>query len=138
MVSTSPRVWGYSDYSEAIKAKVPPQTRKEKRLALIIGLPWIIFTLGHPIYSTYILKSKLGGEIPFWTAFLNVFVLVFLATLGDLVILDWLKITPEFVMIPGTEKADYQDFSHHYKAHARAAVPLVLLCIILAGIVWYF
>jgi len=138
MVSTSPRVWGYSDYSEAIKAKVPPQTRKEKRLALIIGLPWIIFTLGFPIYSTYILKSKLGGEIPSWTAFLNVFVLVFLATLGDLVILDWLKITPEFVMIPGTEKADYQDFSHHYKAHARAAVPLVLLCIILAGILWYF
>lgn len=138
MVSTSPRVWGYSDYSEAIKAKVPPQTKKEKRLALIIGLPWIIFTLGFPIYSTYILKSKLGGEIPFWTAFLNVFVLVFLATLGDLVILDWLKITPEFVMIPGTEKEDYQDFSHHYKAHARAAVPLVLLCIILASIVWYF
>ena len=88
MVSTSPRVWGYSDYSEAIKAKVPPQTRKEKRLALIIGLPWIIFTLGFPIYSTYILKSKLGGEIPFWTALLNVFVLVFLATLGDFVILD--------------------------------------------------
>jgi hypothetical protein len=138
MVSTSPRVWGYSDYSEAIKAKVPPQTKKEKRLALIIGLPWIIFAVGFPIYSTYVLKSKLGGEIPFWTAFLNVFVLVFLATLGDLVILDWLKITPEFVMIPGTEKEDYQDFSHHYKAHARAAVPLVLLCIILASIVWYF
>ena len=141
MVSTSPRVWGYSDYSEAIKAKVPPQTRKEKRLALFIGIPWMIFAVGFPIYSTYVLKSKLGGEIPFWTAFLNIFVMVFLATLCDLVILDWLivnKITPEFVMIPGTEKADYQDFSHHYKAHARAAVALVLVCLILAGIVWYF
>jgi hypothetical protein len=83
----------------------------------------------------------LGGQIPFWTAFLNIFVMVFLATLCDLVILDWLivnKITPEFVIIPGTEKADYQDFSHHYKAHVRAAVALVLACIILAGIVWYF
>ena len=141
MVSTSPRVWGYSDYSESIKAKVPPQTKKEKRLAIIVGLPWIIFTFGFPIYSTIILKSKLGGEIPFWTAFLNVFVLVCLAVLGDLVILDWLivsTITPEFVIIPGTEKADYKDFSHHYKGHARAAVPLVLLCIIFAGIVWYF
>ena len=141
MVSTSPRVWGYSDYSEAIKAKVPPQTKKEKRLALIIGLPWMIFAVGFPIYSTYLLKSKFGGEIPFWIAFLNIFVMVFLAALCDLVILDWLivnKITPEFVMIPGTEKADYQDFSHHYKAHARAAAALVLVCIILAGIVWYF
>lgn len=69
------------------------------------------------------------------------FALVSLATLGDLVILDWLivnKITPKFVIIPGTEKADYQDFSHHYRAHARAAVVLVLLSIIFAGIVWYF
>ena len=141
MVSTSPRVWGYSDYSEAIKAKVPPQTPKEKRLALIIGIPWMIFAVGFPLYSTYVLKSMLGGEIPFWTAFLNIFGMVFLATLCDLVILDWLivnKITPEFVMIPGTEKADYLDFSHHYKAHARAAVVLFLLCLILAGIVWYF
>ena len=141
MVSTSPRVWGYSDYSDAIKAKIPPQTKKEKRLALIIGLPWIIFTFGFPIYSTIVLKSKLGGEIPFWTAFLNVFVLVCLAVLGDLVILDWLivsKITPKFVIIPGTEEADYKDFSHHYRAHVRAVVPLVLLCIVLAGLFWYF
>ena len=141
MVSTSPRVWGYSDYSESIKAKVPPQTKQEKRLALIIGLPWIIFTIGFPIYSTIVLKSKMGGEIPFWTAFLNVFVLVLLAVLGDLVILDWLivsKITPEFVILPGTEEADYKDFSHHYKAHVRAVVPLLLVCIVLAGIVWYF
>ena len=141
MVTTSPRVWGYSDYSEAIRAKVPPQTREERRLAMIIGIPWMIFTFGFPIFSTHILKSKLGGEMPFWTAFLNVFVLALLATLGDLVILDWLivnTITPKFVIIPGTEKADYQDFSHHYRAHARAAVPLVLLCVIFAGIVWYF
>jgi hypothetical protein len=140
MVTTSPRVWGYADYSEAIKAKVPPQTAKEKRLALVIGIPWILFVFGFPLFSTYVLKFRLGGEIAFWTAFLNVFVLVFLATLGDLVILDWLvvsKITPKFVMIPGTEKADYRDFSHHYKAHGRAVVPLVLLCFIFAGVVWY-
>ena len=140
MLTTSPRVWGYSDYSDAIKAKVPPQTKKERRLAVIIAIPWMIFTFGFPIVSTYVLKSRLGGEIPFWAAFLNVFVLAFLAVIGDLVILDWLivsRLTPRFVMIPGTEKADYQDFSHHYKAHARAAVPLVLLCIVLAAVVYY-
>jgi hypothetical protein len=141
MVSTSPRVWGYSDYSESIKAKVPPQTKQEKRLAILIAVPWLLFSAGFPIYSTFVLKSKFGGEIPFWLAFLNVFVLVFLVVLGDLVILDWLivsKFTPEFVIIPGTEEADYKDFSHHYKAHGRAALPLVLVCIVLAGIVWYF
>jgi hypothetical protein len=45
------------------------------------------------------------------------------------------RITPRFVMIPGTEKADYRDFSHHYNAHARAAIPLVAACAVLAGIV---
>jgi len=141
MVTTSPRVWGYSDYPEAIKAKVPPQTAKEKRLAALIGIPWFIFIIGYPIISTYALKSKLGGEIPFWLAFLNVFTLVFLATLGDLVILDWLivsKITPKFVIIPGTDEEDYKDFSHHYKAHARAALVLILISILFAAIVWYF
>ncbi len=138
MLATSPRVWGYTDYSEAIKAKVPPQTAQEKRLALIVGIPWLIFILGFPIFSTFALKSRLGGEIPFWTALLNVFVLVTLATLGDLLILDWLivnTITPNFVIIPGTEKADYKDFSHHYQAHARAIIPLTLTCIIIAGVV---
>ena len=141
MVTTSPRVWGYADYSEAIKAKVPPQTAEEKRLAMIIGVPWMIFTLGYPLFSTYVLKHKLGGEIPFWTSFFNVFALVTLATLGDLVILDWLivsKITPGFVIIPGTDRSDYRDFSHHYRAHARAAIALVLLCALFACIVWYF
>ncbi len=140
MVLTSPRVWGYSDYSESIKAKAPPQTKQEKRLAILIAVPWMLFSAGFPIFSTYVLKTRLGGEIPFWLAFLNVFVLVFLAVLGDLVLLDWLivsKITPEFVIIPGTDEEDYKDFSHHYQAHVRAVVPLVLVCAVVAGIVWY-
>jgi hypothetical protein len=139
MVSTSPRVWGYTDYSEAIKAKVPPQTQKERRLAWVIGLPWMVFILVFPLYSTYVLKARLGGEIPFWAAFLNVLALVLLATLGDLVVLDWLivnTITPPFVIIPGTGRSDYKDFSHHYKGHARAAPVLILICVVFAGLVW--
>ena len=141
MVLTSPRVWGYTDYPEVIKCKVPPQTQREKLLAAVIGLPWFIFVLGFPIFSTYVLKSKLGNEIPFLIAFLNLLVLFLLATVGDLVILDWLivsKITPKFVIIPGSERADYKDFSHHYKAHAKALVGLILVCLIFASIVWYF
>ena len=45
------------------------------------------------------------------------------------------KITPKFVIIPGTVKEDYKDFYHHYKAHAKATVPMILLCLIIAGIV---
>ncbi len=141
MVLISPRVWGYTDYPQVIKNKVPAQTKREKRLAAIVGVPWFIFVLGFPVFSTYALKSELGNEIPFLIAFLNVFVLSLLATIGDLVILDWLivsKVTPKFVIIPGSEEADYKDFSHHYKAHAKAALGLILVCLIIASIVWYF
>jgi hypothetical protein len=138
MITVSPRVWGYADYPEVIKNKVPAQTRKEKRLAVLIGWPWFAFVLAFPIVSTYALKSKLGGGISFWTAFLNPLVMLLLATAADLVILDWLvvsKITPKFVIIPGSEKADYKDFSAHYRAHAKAAIFVVLAALIMAAIV---
>jgi len=140
MVSTSPRVWGYADCPQVVRSKVPPQTSAEKRLALIVALPWIVFTLGFPVYSTLLLKSKLAGEIPFWIALLNLLGLFMAATLGDLVILDWLivsRITPEFVIIPGTSKEDYRDFSEHFRAHARAGVAMLLLALILASVFSY-
>jgi hypothetical protein len=29
------------------------------------------------------------------------------------------------VIIPGTEKEDYKDFSHHYKGHAKVTAVLI-------------
>ncbi|MDX1435609.1 MAG: hypothetical protein R3335_02280 [Anaerolineales bacterium] len=138
MVATSPRVWGYSDYSDEIKAKIPPQTRQERRLAIVIAIPWLFFAVAFPIYSSLILKNNLGGEIPFWQAFLNIAVMVLLASLVDLVVLDWLiisKITPAFVVIPGTTETDYKDLSYHYRAQARAGLGLLAMSLILATVV---
>lgn len=137
MITFSPRVWGYKDYPDIVKRKVPAQTKKEKMLAAILGLPWFIFILGFPCFSTFALKSKLGNEISFTTALLNVLVMFLSATLGDLVLLDWIvisKITPKFVIIPGTIKEDYKDFSHHYKGHAKATIPMIILGLIIAGL----
>lgn len=138
MIAFSPRVWGYQDYPEVVKRKVPAQTKKEKITALIIGLPWFVFVAGFPVYSTLALKTKLGGEISFFTALLNVLVMFLLATLGDLVLLDWLlvsKITPKFVIIPGSVKEDYKDFSQHFKGHAKAAIPIIVIGLLIAGLV---
>ena len=137
MVATSPRVWGYNDYPQRIKDKVPPQTRREKLVAWIWFFPWIVFILGFPIYSVLALKTKLGGEISFWVAFLHLFVMVLLMTIGDLVLLDWLvisKITPQFVIIPGTEASDYKDFSHHYIAHVKSSVILLVIIAVIAAL----
>jgi len=137
MITFSPRVWGYKDYPDIVKRKVPPQTGKEKTLAAIVGLPWLVFVAGFPVLSTFALKSKLGGQISFATALLNVLIMFLFATLGDLVLIDWIvisKITPRFVIIPGSTKEDYKDFSHHHKGHAKAAIPMIILGLIIAGL----
>ncbi len=137
MIIFSPRVWGYQDYPDVVKKKVPAQTRKEKRLGAIVGGPWLVFVMAFPVYSTFALKAKLGGEISFLTAFLNVVVMLLAATLGDMVLIDWLlisRITPPFVIIPGSVKEDYQDFSHHFKGHAKASIPLALLGLVIAAL----
>jgi hypothetical protein len=104
----------------------------------VVFLPWFLFIFLFPLYSTLLLKTNLGNEISFLLAFLNIAVSVFLFYLGDLIILDWLiisKLTPSFVIISGSDISDYKDFSHHYKGHMKAILPLLVLCLILAGIV---
>ena len=139
MVTTSPRIWGYQDYLERVKEKVPPQTRRERTLAGIYGLPFILFGLAFLFYSVLELRSRLGGgAIPFVDAFIPLLILLTFGTLGDLVLLDWLivnRVTPGFVVIPGSEAEDYKDFSHHYRGHFRAAVIMVILSTVVAMIV---
>ncbi len=141
MITFNPRIWGYQDYPDGIKEKVPPQTRRERAIGGLVGLPWFIFILAYPLGSTASLKTGLGGEITFGIAFFNVFFMVFLFFLVDLVILDWLiisKITPKLVIIDGTTPEDYKDFSHHYKGHLIATIPLTLICLIISAIFVFF
>ena len=140
MITLNPRIWGYQDYPEAVKRKVPAQTKKERTIAAVSSVPWIIFVLAFPVYSTVLLESKLGGEIPLLLAFVNVWVQMILAWAVDMVALDWLiiaKITPKFVIIEGSEAADYKDFSHHFRGHFRAVLILIPLCLVIAALVTY-
>jgi hypothetical protein len=134
----NPRIWGYQDYPEKIKTKIEPQTKRERALAGLVSIPWIIIIIGFPLYSTFLLKSQQGNEIDFLLAFLNIFTMVLLFFLGDLIILDWFiisKWTPDFVIIEGSVEEDYKDFSHHYRGHAIASIPLIIVCVILAAVV---
>lgn len=138
MRTTSPRVWGYADYPEKITENVPSQTPAEKRLGVVLAIPFLLFTLGYPVFATLRLKASLGSETLFGTAFTSMFLMAFLAWFVDLVLLDWLiisKITPDFIVIPGTSKADYKDLSNHYRAQARALPILAAVCLVFAGII---
>ena len=140
MITFSPRVWGYSDYPDVVKDKVTPPTRKEKWTAGLVGLPWIAFLLAYPFVASYRMKAGLGDDFTYAIAFLHFFAMFQLASLVDLVVLDWLivsRITPSFVIIPGSVEADYKDFSNHYKGHARAFFAITLLALAFAAIVTY-
>jgi hypothetical protein len=141
MITLSPRIWGYQDYPDIVKQKVPPQTKRERIIAGITGIPFLIIALGFPIYSITVLKAKLGGEISFITAFIHFLVLVMSVNMGDMVILDWFiisKITPDFVIISGSDVEDYKDFSYHFKGHTRATLIMVMICGVLAVMVSRF
>jgi hypothetical protein len=135
MVTVNPRVWGYSDYPERVKRKVQPPTGEEKKLALLVAAPYFLFMPLYPVYSVLQLKTMMGGAITFHDALIHLLVLAAMATFGDLVILDWLiisKITPGFVVIEGSEPADYKDFTHHYVGHAYASVVIVAICVVVS------
>lgn len=138
MITVSPRVWGYSDYPDAVKQKVPPPTRKEKLTALLIGLPWFAMLLAYPLVASARLRASLGDDLTFTVAFIHFLVMYQVAALVDLVLLDWLiisRMTPSWVVIPGSEAADYKDFSHHFRGHARAFIALTILALLFAAAV---
>lgn len=98
----------------------------------------MIFTFSFPIYSVLRLRANLGGEITFEIAVIHLLVLVLLTSFFDTVVLDWFiisNVTPEFVIIPGSDVEDYKDFSHHYRGHAKATIILIVSCIIIAVVV---
>lgn len=138
MITTNPRVWGYSDYPAAVKEKVPPPTRKEKLTAVMLGLPWTAFLVAYPFVASLRMRAALGDDFTFIFAFVHFFAMYQLASLVDLVLLDWLiisRITPSWVIIPGSVTADYKDFSRHFRGHARAALIMTGPALIFAGAV---
>ncbi len=145
MWGLSPRVWAMSDYPPEITDHVSPQTAAEKRMAKLIYIPFLILGIGYPLTATYFLKILNGGVILLFDAFLTIFVIVLFGFLADYIILDWLivgTITPDWVILPGTEhmrEKEYKAFrSYHAKGHLRGLLLLVIISLVLAAFVWLF
>ena len=114
----NPRIW-LQDYPRDVQAQVPPKTEKERRLSLILGIPFLILLAAVPLISTLALKSQHQGEIPFSSLVLHAFGVVFVFNVIDWLVLDWLvfcTITPGFVVIPGSEGAEgYKNYGFHFR-----------------------
>ncbi|MFX1602683.1 MAG: nitroreductase [Promethearchaeota archaeon] len=142
MMKLSPRIWGFSDYPKEITDAVPPQTKRERQIGGLLFIPFLLLGLGFPVVSTLMLESTYVGTIPLLDAFLNVFGIMMFGNFADLVILDWLivgTITPDFVVIPGTEhmrEKEYKDFRvFHAKGHIWGTIGMAVISLVIAGAV---
>ena len=137
----APRVW-LQDYPQDIQDQVPPKNAQEKRLSLILGIPFLILLFAVPFFSTLTLKQQNPDEISFFHAFVNAFGIVFIFNLVDWLLLDWLMfctITPPFVVIPGTEgAAGYKDYAFHFRGFLIGTVFSAVAGGVIAGLVLLF
>jgi len=136
----NPRIW-LQDYPKDVQAKVPPKTPQEKRLSLLLGIPFLLLLITIPFVSSLTLKYQTQGPISFWALFINSFGVVFIFNLVDWLILDWLMfcaITPRFVVIPGTEgMTGYKDYFFHFRGFLIGSVFSAVAGLIIATIVLF-
>ena len=113
-------------YPAAIKEKAGAQTASERRKTRIIGLFFMLFLIGFPAVSTWLLERSRGGDITFSDAFLNAFGILSVFNAVDWLVIDWLlfcTLTPKFLVIAGTEgMAEYKDYRFHFRGFAVGTI----------------
>lgn len=103
----NPWLW-FEDYPEDIREMIanPPDYTTQK---IIIGLMGIIIIVGMIVRSSFKWAKKNSHGVKFIHVFIYVFLMYQFVNLWDLIVIDWLIftwMTPEFVVIPGTEGAE--------------------------------
>ena len=124
------------DYPASIQAAVPPKSAEERRMALIVGVPFLALLLLFPAWSSWTLPMPDGRLPTFGALFVNGFVVASTFNVADWLILDWLvfcTLTPRFVVIPGTEGMPaYKDYYFHFRGFLIGTVLSLALALVTA------
>lgn len=142
MLYFNPRI-ALSDYPTDVKAAVPPRTKKELQLGILISIPLLLVVVALPLYSVWLVKQQSGGILTYRMAFTTLFGEYFLVSMFDLLVLDiWMFYTwtPKFLVLPGTEgMAGYKDYRPHVKAQLTMGnLLLAIFSAVLALVPIYF
>jgi hypothetical protein len=137
LVRHNPR-FALNDLPTDVQDKVPPQTKREKIEAGLLGGPVFILYFVAIVFSTLALKRQHSGDISFLLLFIHAYGVLFISTWLELLLADWVvycTITPKFIIIPGTEAADgYKDYGHQFRAHLRGTVYAVPVALIITAV----
>ena len=137
----NPRIW-LQDYPKDIQDKVPPKNKKEKQLFLLVGIPLLLLMIIVPFLSTLMLKQRSVSDISLFLLSSNAFGVIFIFNIVDLLIIDWLmfcKITPRFIVIPGSEGlAGYKDYWFHFTGFLIGTAFSVVISLVIGTVVSLF
>jgi hypothetical protein len=115
MIKINPR-FQLHNYPPQIKDSVPPKTKEERKLFVLISIPIIFILIFYIIISFF---NKFNNPTNYFTILFYYLFVWFIVSCIDLFLCDYLifcTITPKFIIIPGTEgNKFYKDKSFHTK-----------------------
>jgi len=110
----NPLVWA-ERAPEDIRQAVGPIDDRARKQRRTFGILSLLFLMGILILSVVRLNMIQGG-LTFWSVFLNIFIIVMVWNLVDLLIIDWLfliVIQPKFLIIPGHNPTQIHFHTRH-------------------------
>ena len=117
-------------YPKEIREIVPPKSEKERRISILLGVPFGLLCLGYIFASALLWRASAQGSPSFRELFAHAFGVFFFFNLVDLLILDWLilcRFTPSWAIIPGTEHIVIPSpYLHHFKGFLTGTVVSVI------------
>jgi hypothetical protein len=127
------------NYPPSIKNKVEKKSPQEiklfKKLAIPMVLILFLFLNGTILYSYW------NFEVSFIKIFFHYFFILFFFSIFDLFILDWLifcTITPEYLIIPGTDKnSGYKNYTYHINGSLGKGLIILSIASLIFSITMY-
>lgn len=126
------------DYPPDIRKKYGPMSARSKRQRVPVAILLGSVGLGTVAISFREVRTNAGGDIPFLTAFIHLFVMLSVFNLADLLILDWplVAIVPKFFVLPGTEgMPGYKSYGFHLHGFLIGTVLILVASVLGAGMV---
>lgn len=132
-----PRIWLH-DLPADIQALAAPKTPEEKRLTILLGVPFMVVFFALPLLLAWNLKAVMGAHFSFWTAWLYGYGLFFGVNLWDLVVLDWggmSLVDPQNPPLAGTAGAKgYRDYAFHFYGFLKGSLMGVVFALFFAAV----
>lgn len=118
----NPRLWLHRMPPE-VRSKVPEKTPAERKRFIGVALPFLLLLFVYPIMYVTKTGANLWTDLWILMAFFAGF------ALWDTLVLDLLifcKITPRFIIIPGTRREDYSNMKYHLMSGTKGMVVSVV------------